>query len=63
MSYADDAKRRMELRRKLGDHAVSSIQERATKNMYLQAACSDILRRVRSLRVSAGNISGQLWVK
>jgi adenylate cyclase class IV len=53
----------MELRRKLGDHAVSSIQERATKNMYLQAACSDILRRVRSLRVSAGNISGQLWVK
>lgn len=56
MSYADDAKRKMELRRKLGDGAIANIQERDEKLMQAAAACNDILRRVRMARYSAGTL-------
>lgn len=54
MSYADTAKRRMELRRKLGDSTIEAIQRKEEKMMACAAACNDIIWRVRALRVSAG---------
>lgn len=54
MTYADTAKRKMELRRKLGDHAIEAIQRKEEKHMRALAACNEILWRVRSMRHSAG---------
>ena len=54
MTFADTAKRRMELRRKLGDSTISRIQEQDAQRMYLQAACNEIMWRVRMCRHSAG---------
>ena len=54
MTYADKAKRKMELRRKLGDASIEAIQRKEEKLMAYAAACNDILRRVRSMRHSVG---------
>lgn len=54
MTFADTAKRRMELRRKLGDRAISRIQEQDAQRLYLQATCNEIMWRVRMLRHSSG---------
>jgi hypothetical protein len=54
MSYADTAKRKLELRRKLGDRAIQQIQSSEEKLMRAAEACNDILWRVRFMRHSAG---------
>jgi len=54
MTFADNAKRRMELRRKLGDSAIRAIESREDWRMYLQSACNDIMWRVRMRRHSVG---------
>lgn len=56
MTFADDTKRRMELRRKIGNGAVQSIRDRDEKRMRLQSACNHILGRVRRMRHSVGKL-------
>lgn len=57
MSFANDDKRRIELRRKLGDHHIERIQADQDRAMRALAACNDILWRVRMLRHSAGRLA------
>lgn len=54
MTYADKVKRKMELRRKRYARIIANIEQQDAKRMYLAAACTDILWRMRMRRHSAG---------
>jgi len=56
MTYADDVKRRMELRKRMGADAVDRLMDREAAKMRALVACNDILWRVRALRCSAGRL-------
>lgn len=58
MTYADKAKRRIELRKRMGAAAVDRLMDREAAKMRALATCNDIMWRVRMLRHSAGPIHG-----
>lgn len=55
--------RRAQLRNKLGMERITEAAVDQVREFQARMAAADILRRVRSLRVSSGDIGGKHWKK
>lgn len=55
--------RRAQLRNKLGMERITDAAVDQVREFQARMAAADILRRVRSLRVSSGDIGGKHWKK
>ena len=55
--------RRAQLRNKLGMERITEAAVDQVREFQARMAASDILHRVRRLRVSSGDIGGKLWKK
>lgn len=55
--------RRAQLRNKLGMERITEAAVDQVREFQARMAAADILHRVRSLRVSSGDIGGKRWKK
>lgn len=60
---ATEIMRRAELRKKLGMERITDAAVDQMREFQARMAAADILRRVRSLRVSSGDIGCKHWKK